>query len=144
MATLQQVHDAVSGQLEMIDGLRCFPHPPQGVTPPVAFVALDTTEPTSMGRQSWEFYRLSVFVFTAQSVRPQDGYRALLEYADPEGAKSVPLTIWDGNDRSAGSYGAATNTQIHVEGFAVLGVDQIDAYEMYGGVFTLGVHSRGS
>lgn len=144
MATLREIHDALATQLETIDGLRCYAYPPQGSNPPVGFVTLDTTNPLAMGRQGWLEHRFDVYVFTAQSTRPQDGYRTLIEYADHSGAKSVPLAVWDGNDRSAGTFAGLSNTSAHFESFAVLGADDVDAFEMYGGLFTVLVKTLGA
>jgi hypothetical protein len=131
------VHDAIRVRLETVDGLRAFSYPPQGGTPPVAYVILENWDPATFGRSSLHTYQFSVLVFTASSARPQDGYTALMEYADPTGSKSINLAIWDG--QAAGVFAGLANTTATVTHFEVLGAEQIDAYEAYGGLFTVTV-----
>lgn len=142
MATLVEIHDAIAAQLDKV-GVRAFGYPPQGANPPVGYVVLESSEPTAMGRQGWVEHTLSVYVFTAESVRPQDGYRALIEYADWSGIKSVWLTLWDGNNRSNGSFVGLENTTLHVDRFDVLGAEQVDEFDMYGGLWTVIVKTLG-
>ena len=142
MATIADISDALAQQLATIPGLRVFDHPPQSTSPPVAFVVLQQWEPLAMRRAGHKSYGFSVMVFTAQSVRPQDGYRALMEYADA-GSKSIELAVWDGNEPATGSFLGLANTSAQVTGFSVLGVDLIDAFEMYGGEFLIEVHTKG-
>lgn len=137
MATIVEVHDAIRDRLETAAGLRAFSYPPQGVDPPVAFVALESWEPSAFGRRAPHRYQFFVYVFTASSARPQDGYTALMDYADLTGSKSINLAIWDGH--VAGSFAGLPETQAVVSRFQVLGAEQIDAYEAYGGLFTVTV-----
>lgn len=145
MASLVEIHDALAARLSTIPGLRSFGHPPQGVAPPVAFVVMTGWEAETMGRRaSVKTHTFNIIVGTSQAVRPQDGYRALLEYADAESPKSVELAIHDGNDFGAGTFGGLPDTQAHVVSFETLGAEQMDAFEMYGGAFTVTVRTKGA
>lgn len=144
MATLDEIHTAIERRLRTIPGLQTRSHPPQGVKPPVAFVQMSRWETETMGRKNAvKLYEFSVVVATAQSVRPQDGYAALVNYADYAGNQSIELAIRDGNDFAAGTFDGLAATSAFVREFSVLGSAQIDAFEMYGGEFTVEVHTRG-
>lgn len=144
MASLAELHDALADRLATISGLQVFAYPPQGVTPPVAFPELSGWQPIAMGRKGRKTYTFTVRVFTAQALRPQDGYRVLMEFADSSGARSIDVAIWDGNDAAAGTFAGVADTSAFVSGFQVLGQDQIDAFEAYGGEFTVTVETKGS
>lgn len=141
MATLAECHDALEARLATISGLRVFDHPPQDAAPPFAWPVFLGWEPNAMGRAGSKIYRFSVYVFTAQSVRPQDGYKALMTYADSSGASSVELALWDGH--AAGVFGGLQNTTLYVSGFEVLGAEDVSSFQMYGGVFAVEIHTRG-
>lgn len=144
MATLLECHDALQTRLETIPGLRTFNHPPQGGTPPVAFMVLSDWEPTAMGRAGLKTYRFDVYVLTATVPGRADvGYHALLEYADSSGTRSVELAVWDGNDRTNGTFGMLSQTQARVAGFRLLGQTEMDALQMYGGLFTVEITTKG-
>jgi hypothetical protein len=65
-----------------------------------------------------------------------------MEYADSVGSKSIELAIWDG--RSVEGFAGLADTDAYVSEFSVLGSQQIDQLEMYGGVFTVTVRTRGA
>ena len=142
MATLREIHTAIETRLKTIPGLQTRSHPPQGITPPVAFVQMSRWDTESMSRRGWKQYTFSVIVATSQSVRPQDGYQALIEYADSAGSKSIELAIWDGNDQSAGTFAGLPETDVHVAEFNVLGASAMDALELYGGEFQVTVLTK--
>lgn len=141
MASLAELHTGIKARLATISGLRPFDHPPQGESPPTAFMVLTSWQPATMSRAHVVTYEFEVFVFTAESVRPVDGYRQLMEYADSAGTKSIEKAIWDGNDRPNGTFAGLANTEAHVAEFRVLGAVEIDAFQMYGGVFTVQVRT---
>lgn len=149
MATLADIHGAIAGRLESLNGVRAFPNPGQGVTPPAAWVQLAEWAQEAFGRQGPRELTFNVYVFTAQSVRPQDGYSLLMEFADFTGTRSIGTAIWDGNNRTTGTftgtYAGTTytcaRTQATVTGFRVLGAQEVDEFQMYGGVFTVSVHT---
>jgi hypothetical protein len=143
MATLKDCHDALELRLKTIPGLRTFNNPPQGGTPPVAFMVLTDWSPSAMGRASLKTYRFDLYVLTATGVRSDVGYHALLEYADSSGPLSVELAIWDGNDRSASTFGGVPDTQAGVVGFRLLGQTKMDELQMYGGLFTVEIITKG-
>ena len=142
MATLVELHTALQDRLATIDGLRTFNHPPQGGTPPFAYPVLVGGEQEAFSRLGPQVYQFEVVVITAQTVRPQDGYLTLMEYVDRTGPRSVRLAIWDGN--VAGSFAGLTHTQAHVGPWRETGVDDFDAYQGYGGIFAVEIHTRGT
>lgn len=145
MASLSDIHGALAGRLSTIDGLRVAATPPQGLLPPVAYVRLDSYAPQTFSRLSPISFVLELVVLTAQTVRPQDGYGPLMDYADPLGAKSVRLAVWDGNAAGTftgtldGTTYACARTDAWVTEFRVLGASEMDAFQMYGGVFAVTV-----
>lgn len=146
MASLADIHKALAGRLSTIDGLRAFPNPPQGATPPTAYVRLAEYAIETFSRQPPVQMALEVVVLTAQGVRPEDGYGPLLDYADLYGTKSVRQAVWDGN-QPAGTYTgtwngisyACANTRAFVSGFRLLGIAELDEFQMYGGAFAVSV-----
>ncbi len=142
MADIAAVHTAIRDQLHTIAGLTAFNHPPQAGTPPMAFVVCEAWEPLTMGRHLGQRqYALSVYLFTAQSVRPVDGYHELLHYASATGERSIEKAIYAGQ-HGDGSYRELVNTTVAVSGFRLLGRREVDAFEMYGGVFAVLVQTR--
>jgi hypothetical protein len=144
MAGLVDIHEAIADRLNTIPGLRVAAGPPQGQMFPSAFVVLDEWEPSTMGRGTFKTYEFTVFVLTAQSARPLDGYNALVGFADSSGDQSVELAVWDGNNRPAGTFGGLAVTQAAVSRFELFGQQQVDAFEAYGGAFTITVQTQGA
>lgn len=149
MATLADIHGAIAGRLSTIDRLTVFPYPPQAGRPPVAHVRLTEWTTTAFGRQGPRTHTFEVVVLTAAGVRPQDGYGLLMEFAD-DGARSIATAIWDGNNRQTGTFAGTfagttytcQRTQAYVQpesGFRVLGAQEMDELQMYGGAFTVAV-----
>jgi hypothetical protein len=147
MATLPDIHSALAGRLALIDGLRVFPYPPQAGVPPTAHVHLMEWAPTAFGRQGPRMHTFEVVVLTAETIRPQDGYGLLIEFVDTTGARSIDTAIWDGNNRQAGTFAGTfagttytcQQTQAQVVGFRVLGAQEMDELQMYGGAFAVNV-----
>ena len=154
MATLADIHYALAGRLSTIDGLRVKPYPPgEELAPPRAHVQLSTVTSRTMSRTSVKEYTFRVFVFVANTVRPQDGYDRLLDYADPASPRSIGMAIWDGNDATAGTFTgtfdgvtyacAKTRATVAVdEWFTELGAADVNAFQMYGGVFVVQVGTQ--
>lgn len=145
MASLAEIHTALADRLATIDGLRVFDHPPQNPTPPLALVYHTGWIPAAFGSLTYVNAMFEVHILTAESVRPQDGYQALLAYADWAGPRSVYQAIWGGND-GAGTYSGLVNTfaSVDPEGFRLLGAEEVDAYQMYGGAFAVTAKTRGT
>ena len=139
MATLRECHDALEARLATISGLRTFNHPPQGTTPPVAFMVHTGWTMETMSRSGMATLRFDVYVMTGETTRPVDGYHALLEYADLIGEKSIRAAIWDGMVN--GLFAGLPGTTAQVTEFRVLGQTEMDAIQMYGGVFTVEIRT---
>lgn len=146
MASLLDIHTALADRLETIDGLRVFAYPPQGASPPLGIVHHTGWAPAAMGQLTVVSATFEVHILTAESVRPQDGYQALLAYADWSGPKSVYQAIWTGNNQAAGTFGELPNTfaSVDPEGFRLLGAEEVDNYQMYGGAFAVTARTKGT
>lgn len=142
MASLADIHLALAGCLSTAGVRQVTDYPPQGVTPPVGFPRLTEWTAESFARTSVKQLAFELVVLTAQSARPQDGYRLLMEYADPAGAASIALAVWDANNRAAQSFGGLARTSAFVASFRVLGAQEMDEFQMYGGVFAVTVHTQ--
>jgi hypothetical protein len=144
MASLNDIHEAIAEVVGGVDGIRGFSYPPQGASPPLAWPELDDWEPSAMGRAGWKEYRFDLYVCTALGARPQDGYKSLVEYADSSSTKSIELALWDAVDQPAGTFNDVANVKLSVAGFRKIGRIDVDGVEMYGGVFTLNVATKGA
>ena len=146
MASLADIHTAIATRLATIDGLRVFAYPPQGASPPIGLVRHVGWSPAAMGKLTYITAAFEVHILTAESARPQDGYQKLLECSDWSGASSVYLAIWTGNDTDAGTFGGLANTVVSVdpEGYRLLGAEEVDAYQMYGGAFAVTAKTKGT
>src|ERR1700750_2985909 len=120
MASPTDIHNAIAGRLAAVDGLAGFAYPPQGIAPPFAYVTLGEWTVSTFSRIPVRDLAFEVRLFTAQTARPQDGHRA--------GTFSGTL---DGVTYSL------ARTMAMVTGFRTLGAQEIDEFQMYGGVFTV-------
>jgi len=146
MSTLREISQAIEAQLNLIPGLRVAEFPQPSLTPPLAWPVVTGWQPVAMGRTGQVLVSIDVYVFTSATVRSIDGYRALLRYADWTGPDSIWLALWDGNDQAAGTFVGLTNTQLNVDtdqGFRALGLEEVDAFQMNGGVFSIQVVTKG-
>lgn len=146
MATLRDISEAIETRLATISGLRVASFPEAGLTPPIAWPSFTGWNPSAMGRQGWVSAQFDVYVFTSGTARSIDGYRRLLEFADWSGSDSIWLALWDGNDQAAGTFNGLADTTLAVDvdnGFRQLGVTEVDAHQMNGGVFECQVHTKG-
>lgn len=142
MATSTQIHDALAEVLDGVGGLRGFATPPEGANPPFAFPVLTGWEPDTFGRAGVRRVNIDVYVMTSKSARPQDGYKALLEFIDWSGASSVYLAIWDANDQGAGTFNGLADTQIASVAYRQIEVAEMDALNGYGGVFEVHCYTK--
>lgn len=142
MSTIAEHHTALQTACDTISGLRAFDVPPQGGNPPFAFPRLLSWEPISFQRANHKRYLYEIVVVTAETVRPQDGYKLLMEYAD-SGAKSIDKAVWDLNDRAAGTFNSLATTTGQVTGFDVREVIDFDELQGYGGAFTVEILTKG-
>lgn len=146
MASLAQITDAIKTRLDTVSGLRVSDVPDPALTPPLAWPALTGWQPIAMGRSTHFTASFDVYVFTGTTARFRDGYVSLLDFADWTSTNSIYLALWDGNDAAAGTFGGLANTRLNVDvgqGFRLLGVEEVDAYQMNGGVFSVEVHTKG-
>jgi hypothetical protein len=146
MASLAEIHTALADRLATIDGLRVFEFPPQGATPPIGLVRHVGWAPAAFGQLTVVSAAFEVHLLTAESVRPQDGYQALFAFADWSGPRSVYQAIWAGNDQATQKFAGLANTfaSVDPEGFRLLGAEEVDTYQMYGGAFAVTATTKGT
>lgn len=143
MATSTELHDALGSVLDGVTGLRGFSTPPEGVTPPFAFPVLIGWEPATFGRTGVRQASFDVYVITAKTARPQDGYEKLLTFIDWSGdTTSVYLALWDANSQSAGTFNALADTQLTALEYRQMSVMEMDALQGYGGVFSIRITTK--
>ncbi len=146
MATIATISAAIETRLDTVDGLRVSDFPEPALTPPLAYPVFTGWLPISSGRAGYFTASFDVFVFTGIGPRSKDSYRKIISYADWSGSDSIYLALWDGNDQAAGTFGGLADTSLNMDvgqGFRLLGVEEVDAYQMFGGVFAVEVHTKG-
>lgn len=143
MATSTELHTAIGAVLDGVTGLKGSATPPSGLNPPFAFPALTGWRPETMGRTGGVITAtFDLYVITATSARPQDGYTSLQTFIDWSGASSVYLAIWDAN--SGGSFNGLANTQVVALEYRQLDVAEMDTLQGYGGVYAITVKTKES
>lgn len=145
MATSAEIHTAIGEVLNGLPGLSGSATPPAGAKPPFAFPALTSWRPETMGRTGTTITAtFDVYVITATTVRPADGYNLLQEYIDWSGPKSIYLALWDGNDRPNVTFRGLASTQVVSTEYRQLAIEEMDALQGYGGAFTVTVTTKGT
>lgn len=142
MATSTELHEALGAVLDAVTGLRGFDSPPEGATPPFAFPVLNGWEPATFGRNGVRQASFDVYVITAKTARPQDGYKSLLSFVDWSGSASVYLALWDATDQAAGTFNALADTQLVALEYRQMSVIEMDALQGYGGVFSVRITTK--
>lgn len=136
MATILQVMEGIEARLATIEGLQYSEYVPDQVNPPHAFVGVpeipDYDETFGRG-----VYRVAptITVLTSAAL-DRVGQRALAEFANPSGTKSIPAAI--DADRTLGS----VVDDCKVTGFRPLNVEEVGVIGYYGGEFQLDVLAR--
>lgn len=142
MATSTELHTAIGSVLDGVTGLRGFPTPPEGVSPPFAFPVLIGWEPATFGRSGVRVATFEVYIITAKTARPQDGYNSLLSFIDWSGSASVYLALWDANSQTAGTFSGLADTQVTALEYRQMSVIEMDALQGYGGVFSVQITTK--
>lgn len=138
MATAKELHVAIADVCSSISGLRSSPAPPQGLTPPFAFPVLTRWQPETFGRTGTVITAtFDLYLITAATVRPADGYLLLQELIDWSGPKSLYLAIWDANSSPPGTFQGLSNTQVVSLEYRPLELVEMDALQGYGGALQL-------
>lgn len=140
--TLSQIMTGLKDRLATISGLQTTDFIADTATPPAAMVAVPDIPSyrATFGRGQVELEFL-IYVFVGRQL-DSTGQAALAGYASWTGANSIPLAIE--GDRSAGSQtlGGIVN-DCTVTSFRNLNMDEVAAYNFFGGEFTVLVLSPG-
>jgi hypothetical protein len=148
MATLREITTAIEQQLDTIPGLQVASFPDPDLPTPMAWPSFTGWMPSSMGRQGWIEANFEVHVFTAGTVRTEDGYRQLLDLADwTASGQSISTALWDGNDQAAGTFCGLASTSLSMnvdQGFTQLGVSEANEFQLNGGMFAVTVLTKGT
>jgi len=132
---LASVMDEVSGRLDTIAGLRCYPYPVATVTPPAAVVSYpdtytyDATYGRGMDRMS-----LPV-VLVVGKVSDRAARDTLGAYCDGSGTKSVKQVL------EGGTYTAFDSLRVESIEFDVVSIAGVD---YMAGVFTVDIAGSGA
>lgn len=138
MATLDQIVRGLETRLKTIDGLNVARYFTGQVVPPVAIIGVPpvTEYHASMGRGTMAL-EPTIHVFTGSAI-DLEGQRALSEYANPVGDKSIRAAIEA--DKTLG--GMAQDCIVRE--FRPLNLEEYSALNYFGGVFTLQLYARGN
>lgn len=137
MSTLAEVADAIRDALATIDGLAVFDAPPESGHPPFAVVMPpDIDYRQTFGSNGLNRCAIDIIVLTAPAGTFSDsGVRALWEYADRAGTKSVVAALAD--QTLGGVVEACT-----VSSFRVLSGEEVAGIGYLGGAFSLTLQWR--
>jgi hypothetical protein len=136
VSTIQQVFDGLASTIHDATGLRVVTYVPDDLNPPIMFLTLGTIERGAMGRGQMEIPIDAVLLVQRASDRAGQG--ATYGYASFTG----PLSIWRAvdNNKSLG----LSDTDAAVIRYRPLGVEEVAAYQYYGGVFEILALTSGS
>ena len=121
------LYDAVKSAVNTISGLQVVDNPLALPNPPCAVVLPPEFNPSAFGSERTYVFRVIVFTSTAGEGSTFD---KLLTYADATGSTSIDAAV------DAATLGESAS----VTGFRPLGVDEVAAYQMFGGEFTVVVY----
>jgi hypothetical protein len=134
VASLPDIAEGIAATAAMVPGLRMVDHVPSDLNPPAGFVTLVETVEDTFGLGSMaSTFELVVLVSLASE---RVGQRALLEYADNSGTRSVWAVF-----ASEPDLGLSDGTNARIAGYRTLGIEEIAGYGYYGGAFTIQVTS---
>lgn len=135
--TILQIMDAIEARLSTISGLRTSPIDPDQVNPPFAVVGVPPIPEyrTTFGRGRFSI-EPTVTVGTSRAI-DRVGQRALAEYAEVSGAKSIAAAIE--GDRTLGGI----VEECFVISFEPISTLDVGVFGYYGGIFQLRVVAPG-
>lgn len=135
--TINNIMAGIENRLATISGLRTSDIVADQINPPQAIVGIPTISNYHMTMRRGTFdINPTVTVLVSASLSTT-GQRALAEYANPTGGKSIIAAI-EGDK----TLGGAVDDTILTE-FRPLGLDEVGVVGYYGGVFTLRVLASG-
>ncbi|MEU8055710.1 hypothetical protein [Microbispora bryophytorum] len=132
-----EILEGIESRLATIPGLRTSEIVPDQVNPPIAVVGVPpiSNYHATMGRG--KFALEPTVTVIVSSAMDRSGQRALAEYANPTGDKSIVAAI-EGDK----TLGGVVDDCIVVS-FDPLGLESVGAVDYYGGLFTLRVVASG-
>lgn len=138
MATIDQIVGGIETRLKTVTGLNVARYFFGSITPPMAIVGVPpvTDYHSTMGRGVITL-EPTVHIFTG-SASDVEGQRALADYVNPVGAKSIRAAIE--GDKTLGGFAL----DCIVREFRPLNLEEYSALQYFGGVFTLQLYARGN
>lgn len=112
-------------------GLRCTPHAPDTIEPPASFCVLTEITEATLDLQSMT-YTVDVVVLVSAAA-DRAGQLKLYELVEPTGVSSV----WRALDNAPTLGLTADNTRAWITGYRSLSVEEVAAYQFYGGAFAV-------
>lgn len=138
--TVQQLLDGVEAQLKTIPGLRVTTFAPGKVEVPAAIVTVPPIDYRRVfGAKRWRL-ELTIVVLVSAAL-DRAGQRALAQYADHTGPKSV-FAAFAGPDGQGVDLGIA-GTVCYLTNFDPLGWEQVGQIGYYGGTWTGVIEASG-
>lgn len=135
MATLSEVHVALSTALDTVSGLRVSDHIPDQIMPPMAIVSWSGSDYHEAMANGVSVQRYDVAVILGrQDARTSQA--AMHEYAEVTGAKSIRACIE--SDRTLG----LANTNVVVDNAEQFGFEDANGHTWLSLRFSVRVHTR--
>ncbi len=130
MESIRSVMEAIASQLSNVTGIRAQDTVPNKIEPPALFLNLTSSRPGTFGADSLDI-EIDVVAFVSSNV--ERNQRLLYDYVTVGGE----LSIFDAlaSDPTFGLDGVSGS----VGEFRNLGIDEIAAYNLYGGAISLAV-----
>ena len=138
MATVQDVVEAMKDSLANIPGLRVTEYVPDSPNLPAAWIVPPDINYHLAFQGGLREFNVRVVVFVSSASPDRVRSKSLLKYVNPTGPDSIKAKLE--TKASDDSYLSATCQSVVVNGFQALGIDEIAAYQMYGGAFDVTVH----
>lgn len=139
--TLQQLVDGIETRLATVTDLRIADYTPEQVNPPTAWVMIPPIENyrASFGR-GYIVLEPVVRLVVSAAYSPE-GQKALVEFAEWDGPRSIPAAFRDSGLETTALGGLVD--QCWVKSFSGEGLLQVGALQYIGGTFTLGLIVQG-
>lgn len=141
--SILDVMQGIEERLAAIEGLRTSEFIADQINPPMAVVGVPPIENYRLAfrRGSWEL-RPQVYILVS-AVLDRVGQAALAEFASPTGERSIPLAIEGDRTVTAQQTLDGLVSDVVVDSFRPLGMEEVGLIGYYGGVFELRVIASG-
>lgn len=135
--SIVDVMTGIEARLETIPGLRTSEYIPDQINPPVAIVGVPPIPDYHVTMGRGRFLLEPTVTILVSAALDRTGQRALAEYANPTGERSIVAAI-----EADKTLGGAVHDCIVVS-FNPLGLEDVGSIDYYGGIFTLRVVASG-